>query len=138
MFVWTKQLSVGNRILDSNHKNLLGIIQEISRSIAAGDVAASARGLEQLENCLYAYFAVEEYIAKAINFDFTQHKRAHQSLLNELRCIKGELTAEKGLRSDGDEANYARILMDYLMHHIKEESRPLKIVLDTHYYDLNP
>ena len=136
MSLWRKQLSVGNRILDSEHKNLLGIIKEVSRSIVARDAAASVRGFEQLEDCLCAYFAVEERIAQAVGFDFIQHRLAHRHLLDEAQRVRNELTAGNCM-CPGD-GNYARRLMDCLIQHIKEDSRPLKIVLDTHLYDFNP
>lgn len=136
--IWSRQLSIGNRILDSEHKNLYGIINKMACSIAARDVAALSEAFELLENCLCTYFVVEERIAQAINFDFAQHRLAHRQLLEEFQRMKGELTAEKGLRPGGDEANYAHLLTNCLMHHIKEDSRPLKMVLDTHFYDFNP
>lgn len=133
-----RQLSVGNRVIDSTHKNLIGIIQEISRSIAARDVAAAIRGFEQLENCLCDYFVVEESIAHAVNFDFANHKLAHQRLLSEFYRIKDWLTSENGMWSCEDGERYANSLMHYFIQHIKEDGRQLKIVLDTHLYDLKP
>lgn len=135
-YLWTKQLSVGNRILDSEHKNLHGVISKIIRSIAARHAAAQLEAFEQLEDCLCAYFAVEERIAQAVGFDFTQHMLAHLHLLDEVQRVRNGLTAGNCMCPvDG---NYARCLMDCLIQHIKEDSRPLKIVLDTHLYDFNP
>lgn len=135
-YLWTKQLSVGNRILDSEHKNLHGVISKIIRLIAARHAATQLEAFEQLEDCLCAYFAVEERIAQAVGFDFTQHRFAHRHLLDEAQRLRNELTAGNCM-FPGD-GNYARCLMDCLIQHIKEDSRPLKIVLDTHLYDFNP
>lgn len=136
MSTWTKQLSVGNRILDSEHKKLHGIINQIACTIAARNVAALPEEFNQLENCLCAYFPVEEYVAQTINFDFTQHKLAHQHLLNEVQRIRNELTASNCACPDNE--NYARCLMNCLIQHIDEDSKLLKIVLDTCLYDFNP
>lgn len=81
------------------------------------------------------FFAVEENIAQAVNFDFNEHKLAHQYLLNEFQQIKDKL-----ISNNGTWPNYgnAHCLMDCLIRHINEDSRPLKIVLDTCSYDFNP
>ena len=34
-FVWTKQLSIGNAVIDSDHKNLIALINGIERAIRA-------------------------------------------------------------------------------------------------------
>lgn len=138
MSIWTRDLSIGNRILDSEHKKLYGLVSKIARSIAARDVAALSEAFDLLENCLCAYFAVEESIAQAINFDFTKHEFAHQCLLNEFQCMKAELAAKSGMWSDEEGDNYARSLMGCLIRHVEKDGRPLKIVLDTHLYDFCP
>ena len=138
MSTWTKQLSIGNRILDSEHKKLHGIINQIVCSVAARNVAALSEAFELLESCLCDYFAVEENIAQAIGFDFTQHKLAHQHLLNEIQRIKGMLTAKNGMWSDEEGKNYAHSLMNCLIQHITQDGKPLRIVLDTCLYDFNP
>lgn len=137
-YTWTKQLSIGNRIIDSTHKEALGIINNIVRSIAARDVAALLEAFELLENGLRAYFVVEKNIAQAVNFDFNQHELAHLHLLNKLHCVKDELTDKSGLWSDDEVENYSHSLWNCLIQHIKKDSQPLKIVLDTHFYDFNP
>jgi len=138
MSTWTKQLSTGNRILDSEHKKLHGIINQIVCSVVARNVAALSEAFELLENCLCVYFAAEENIAQAINFDFTQHRLAHQHLLDEFQCMKDELTAKNGMWTDEEGEDYAHSLMNYLIQHIKEDGKPLKIVLDTCLYDFKP
>lgn len=138
MFAWTKQLSIGNRTLDSEHRKLHGIINKIARSIVARDVAALSEAFDLLENCLCAYFVVEENIAQAIHLDFAQHKLAHQCLLNEFQRIRDELTVKNGRWSDDEGGKYAHFLMNYLIQHIRKDGRPLKIVLDTCLYDFNP
>lgn len=138
MFVWTKQLSIGNRTLDSEHRNLHGITSKLARSIVARDVAVLSETFDLLENCLCAYFVVEENIAQAVNFDFAQHKLAHQHLLHEFQRIKNELMVKNGKWSDDEGKNYAHLLMYHLLQHIKKDGWPLKIVLDTCLYDFNP
>lgn len=136
MSIWTEELSVGNRVIDTEHKKLHDMANRLMHSIAARNVAALPEAFEQLENGLYAYFAIEERIAQAVNLDFARHRLEHQRLLNELQRIKSGLTASNC--ACPDDVNYARCLMDCLAKHIKEEGYPLKIVLNTHLYDFTP
>ncbi len=138
MSIWTSELSVGNRALDTEHKNLYGIICEMARSVVARDIADLPVVFDLLENCWHGCFTVEENIARAVGFDFAQHRLAHQQLLEEFRHMKGELISRNGRWTDDEGKGYANSLMHCLTRHIREDSRPLKIVLDTHLYDFNP
>lgn len=131
-------LSVGNRLLDSEHKNLHDIINVITSLIVARDVAALPEAFELLENNLCTYFVVEENIAQAVNFDFTQHRLAHQGLLNKFQRIKDKLMAKNGMWPKLDKGYCTHYLRDFLIQHIKLDSKPLKTVLDTCLYDLKP
>lgn len=133
-----KELSVENRILDSEHKNLHGIIDGITGLIAAGDVAALSEAFKLLENRLYTYFVVEENIAQAVSFDFTHHKLAHQHLLNEFQRIKDGLVAKNGMWSKLEREGYINSMRKCLIRHIKVDAAPFRIVLSTHLYDLKP
>jgi len=136
MSIWTGELSVGNRVIDTEHKKLHDMANRLMHSIAARNVAVLSEVFEQLENGLCAYFSAEEHIAQAVNLDFARHRLEHQRLLNEVQRIKSELMASNcACPEDG---NYARCLMGCLIKHIKEEGYPLKIVLNTHLYDFNP
>lgn len=136
--LWTKQLSVGNRIIDAAHNKLLDMVGSIELPIKAGDGAALSEAFELLEGGLRDYFLLEENIAQALNFPFSRHKLAHQCLLNEIRRLKNELAANNGMWSDTAAKHYSKLLSDCLIKHIQEESKPIKIVLDTQFYDFKP
>lgn len=104
----------------------------------AGQARAMAEGFHLLDDLLYHYFEVEEAIAKAIGFDFTQHQLSHQRLLKRIYSLKDEVMAEQGGRSKAEAKEYADSLADCLIRHIKEDGQPLKMVLDTHLYDFRP
>lgn len=128
------ELSVGNRILDSKHKELYELIKGITQLIITRDVAALPMAFKILENSLCAYFVVEENIAQAVNFDFSQHRLAHQNLLNTVQRMKDELSRNsKWPESEGHAC--IGFLMDCMIQHVVEDSKPLKVVLDTYLYD---
>lgn len=136
--LFSHEPSIGNGIIDSEHKNLHDIINGIARIITAGEVAALAEAFEQLENGLCAYFIVEENIAQTLNFDFTQHKLAHQNLLKTFRRIKDELMAKNNRWSKFEKNDSIVYLRDCLIRHIKEDGKPLKAVLNTQLYGFKP
>ena len=136
--LWMKQMSVGNRIIDSAHKELLGMVNRIGHMIRVKDCSDISEEFKLLEDRLCAYFAVEENIAQAVKFSFTQHKLAHQSLLNQIQCTRDDLAAMNGIWSDGEKEMRCYFLVNCLVQHFDEESAQMKVVLDTHFYDLKP
>lgn len=104
----------------------------------AGKVSAASKGFPLLDDQLHHCFEVEEVVARAINFDFTQHRLSHQCLLNKIHSIRDELLAEHGTHSGLETKEYADSLMNCLARHIKEDGQMLKLVLDTHFYDFRP
>lgn len=135
---FSKELSVGNRILDDEHKKLHDIINGMIHAVASRDVAVLLEAFEALENSLYAYFAVEENIALAVDFDFGQHRLVHQGLLYKFRHIKNELLTRNDTQPALDDKHYIDALKNCLIRHIKVDDKPLKAVLETHFYDFSP
>lgn len=135
---FSHELSIGNRTIDSEHKKLQDIVNEIVGIIKAGEVAALSNAFELLEKCLQAYFAIEEYIAEALNFDFAQHRLAHQRLLKEFQQIRDVLMTKVGVWSKSEEKGHIGSLRACLTRHIKEDGKPFKAVLNAQFYDFKP
>ena len=68
-------------MIDSIHKEVFELINQIAKSICARDIPALLEAFAILEQGLVGYFAVEEKIAQAAGFDFGKHRLAHQFLL---------------------------------------------------------
>ncbi|MDO8466198.1 MAG: hemerythrin domain-containing protein [Gallionella sp.] len=136
---WTKQLSVGNAVIDSEHKNLITIANSVRRAIKARDSAALPQELEHLEDWLYVHFANEEKIAQAVNFDFSQHKLAQQCWLKELWLLRNELIGKNGLWSDDAIEHFSLFLSDWMIDgHIIGLDMPMKPVLQSYGYNFLP
>lgn len=135
---FSKDLCVGNKAIDSEHKKLLNIINGVNRSITAREVSVLTKAFDLLENSLCGYFVVEESIAQALNFDFNHHKLTHQNLLNRFKRIKDELLAKNGMWNMSEEEDYVYCLKKSMIHHIKEDCKPFKVVLSAQYYDFKP
>lgn len=131
-------LSVGNRIIDSEHKKLGGIITDIGQLILVNHVVAVEAAIRMLNDGLRYYFAVEEDIAQAVNFDFAQHRLAHITFLNKFQDITDKFMSLDGKWSKLERNDFIDSLNGLLIQHIQEDSKPLKIVLDTYLYDFKP
>lgn len=131
---WSNELSVGNAIIDSEHKNLLVMVNNIEQILKAKDSSNLSHELELLEDWLCTHFENEEKIALAVGFDFSKNKMEHQTLLKELHRIIGELKAMNGIWSEKTAKQYFQYLCDWLTGHVIEEDMLMKQVLQTREY----
>jgi hemerythrin-like metal-binding protein len=138
MRAFTKELSVGNRMIDYAHREIFSTINGIVGLIAEKNRDVLSEAFITLENCLCAYFAVEESIARTVNFNFINHMLAHQNLLNEFQCVRDELIAKNGELSKFEQTRHINYLKNCFIRHIREDAKPLKIILNMHFYDLKP
>jgi hemerythrin-like metal-binding protein len=130
--------SIGNRILDSEHNKLIGMIEDIGQLVFLNHGVALSVALKLLNNGLRDYFAVEENIAHAVNFDFTNHRLTHQYLSNEIKLITNKILSQNDKWSSLEKKSSIKSLNDCLIQHIKVDSKPFKTVLDTYLYDFKP
>lgn len=136
--IWTNRFSVGNGIVDSAHKDIINIIFRIAYLIGERDEVALTENFKLLEMRLCTYFELEEKLAQTINHDFTQHKLAHQRLLNELQCLRKRLDEKNGMWSDGDGKDFSNSWAKGFVQHIKDNGKPMQTLPDTGFYDLYP
>ena len=135
---WSTQFSVGNEMIDSEHCNLLKMINDVESAIRAGNSSTLPQSLKLLEDCVAVHFADEEKIAQAIGFDFTQNKLEHQYVQNELRHMVEDLVAKNGAWSESVAAHYSFFLSEWMVEHILQEDMLMKPVLQTYPYDFKP
>jgi len=135
---WVNELSVGNAVIDIDHKMLIVMVNGVEAMIRARDSFALPQALEQLEHNLNAHFAREEKIAQAINFPFGKNKMEHQYVLKEFQNMKDELIAKDGIWSDGAAEHFSHFLSDWITDHVLNEDMLMKPVLQTYPYDFNP
>lgn len=136
---WVEKLSVGNEIIDAEHRDLIGMVNGVARAIWARDCHALAQAFELLEGWLYIHFANEEKIARAVNFDFSRHKPAQQYSLMELQHMREELIAKDGLLSDDAVDHFTRSLKNWVIDgHIINLDMLMKPALQAYDYEFWP
>lgn len=136
---WTNQLSVGNAILDADHRYLVSLVSDVTDAIRAGDGSILAQGFRLLENCLGVHFESEEKIALAIKFPFSQHKLAQQYSLRELEYMRDELVGREGVWSEDTVEHFFQSLKKWMIdEHIIKRDMLMKPVLQTLDYNFWP
>lgn len=131
---WTKQLSVGNVIIDADHNELFGLVRNIDRVTKARDHFALPRALKLLNACMSRHFLNEELLAHALNIPFAMHNVAHQNMLAELDLTRHQIGKDSVVTIYVME-HYAQFLLNWLIEHIAEEDMLMKPVLHNHPYD---
>lgn len=138
---WSEELSVGNAMIDSEHKDLIGMVNNVERLIRARDGSSIPQAFEQLEECLCAHFANEEKIARAINFPFTHNAQEHGYVLKSLHLIRNAVSAmaaKNGIWAEDASEHYSEFLRDWLTNHVAKEDMLMKPLLQTYPYDFSP
>ena len=115
---WRDRLSVGNDVVDDDHKALIEIINEYEHALAIRE----DREVEEVFQRLLAYaeehFEREEALQKAIHFpERRRHKDEHMRLKWALRDIHDRFLAQE-YASLGE---LKALLRDWLIRHILEE-----------------
>lgn len=135
---WSKLMSVGNESIDTQHKTLLNMLNDIESAIGKRDSAALMHAFEVFEDFVHIHFSNEEAIARAINYPFAEHKLEHEYVLNELRTMRNELLSNEGRWSESVVENYYGFLSEWTTAHIGEDDMQMKPILETYPYGFKP
>lgn len=135
---WTEQLSVGNAMIDTEHKDLLDKINVVERAIRARDSVALSQSFKLLEDCVRMHFADEELLAQTINYPFEHNKMEHQYVQKEFQFMRDELVAKNGVWSESAAEHYSYFLSEWMVQHILNEDMLMKPMLQTYPYDFKP
>lgn len=135
---WQKKLSVGNAVIDSEHRNLMGLIDSIESMIGARDSFALPQVFGRLEQWLCVHFTNENHIASSIDYDFTRHRLAQQNLLKDIRRLKDSVAAGDGGWPEDEMRYYSGYLKNQLIGHITDADMQMKPALQHLPYDFLP
>lgn len=137
-FTWKNNLSIGNELLDAEHKILIDIVNSAEIAIRSKKSDALIEAINMLLEKVFIHFENEERIAVAINISFAKHKMEHQYVMNELRNMRDELANRNGSWSESAAEHYSYFLSEWLYEHLTEEPKVLKPVLQSYPYGFDP
>lgn len=135
---WSEQLSVGNAMIDSDHKNLIIVINRVEDAIRAGDRIALSKAFELLDAYMQIHTQNEEKIAEAVNYPFAQDKLAQKQLMDEMKYMIYKLESIYSAWPNNILEMYSRFLADWMTDHIVKTNMQMKPALQTHPYDFIP
>ena len=133
---WREQLSVGNDVIDSDHKHLIEIINQVERSFGAKNRSELMLALDSLSHYSEVHFDREEKIASAVGYiPVPQLHKSHGALLIKLDKIK------QGIGEEWTESSAEQLIVflrSWLVDHLLKEDMLLKPALKKHPPDFNP
>jgi len=136
--IWRKHLSVGNAMLDFEHKSLIGMVNSIEYAINTKNRSTLFVAIKLFKDRADTHFANEVRFAQALNLSFTQHELAHQHLQKELLHTVGQLAVKVNTWPEYVMDYYPQFLRDWLIEHITDEDMLMKPALQTRDYTFWP
>jgi len=127
---WREQLSVGNDLLDTDHKHLIGVINQAELSLKSKNMAGLTTVLESLASYAKIHFACEELVATAVGYpDVAQIHESHEALIVRLAQVKQEMG---DAMTDESSEHFGAFLRDWLISHVIKEDMKMKPYLTKH------
>jgi hemerythrin len=121
---WRDQLSVGNDLIDGDHKYLIDIINKVEVSMKANNRAELMALLDELGHYGKTHFEREELVAKAVGYPKAdQLHESHIQLVASLVKVKDGLGASW---SEEAQVKFTAFLRDWLIQHVIKEDIPMK------------
>ncbi|GAB0058138.1 Bacteriohemerythrin [Candidatus Magnetaquicoccaceae bacterium FCR-1] len=123
LIVWTPDMSVGDRMLDFDHRNLIALLNQVYKSIQQRDVILFNLVQQELFNYTLGHFNREEAYLREQGYPMLdRHVKVHQALTRKVRDMRHRFLTEVNLSSQqqlGDEL--LELLSGWLRDHILEE-----------------
>lgn len=136
--VWRDALSVGNDLIDADHRHLLSLINKVEELLTTDRPRHDLlEAIKQLSDYTDFHFRREEQIMLQLQFSrYDDHKQAHGRLIEQLKiATRPILIADDGAASTTaglpDEARdkMVELLRHWLVEHILREDMKLKPLL---------
>ncbi|MDD2700149.1 MAG: hemerythrin family protein [Sideroxydans sp.] len=124
---WREQLSVGNNIIDDDHKYLIEIINRVEACLGRKDMAALQAELRRLHEYSLLHFDREERIATAIGYQQTPGlQQSHQVLMEKLAKMQADFVSAEQSWSPDLVKGFADFLRNWLIDHVIKEDLLMK------------
>lgn len=136
--LWTEQMSVGNAIIDSDHKELIAMINGAEYMIKKRDSYALSLAFDHIEHWLRVHFSNEEMIAQSVNYSFEKHKLEHENVLKTFCFMRDVIAGKNGVWNEDAAEHYSEFLSDWFNDHLLGEDMLMKRVLKSYPYDSKP
>ncbi len=121
LITWGPKLEIGIGIIDSQHKRLVNLINQLDEAMKEGRGAdAVGKTLEGLIDYTHTHFRTEQELLKEHDYeDYALHCREHRIFTDQIEIYRDRLDAGS-LRISGDVMEYMR---GWLLTHIGSSDR---------------
>lgn len=114
-FNWEDKYSVGVRELDSQHKQLINILNELYDAMQTASNDRMGKIINELASYTRIHFSAEEKYLEKYNYAaLASQKKEHEQFIAKVEAFKQDFTAGKLTLS----LNVASFVKDWLSHHI--------------------
>lgn len=121
---WREQLSVGNDLLDSDHKYLIEIINQAENGLKRKRLSEVTAALDRLSRYSIMHFSRQEKIASAVGYTHAARlHESHEGLLKNLDKVKQEVGGEW---TDSSVERFGDFLRDWIINHVIKEDMVMK------------
>jgi hemerythrin len=137
--VWREQLSVGNDVIDADHKYLIEIINRVEQLMGLKNPGGLAAELDRLTQYSTVHFEREEKIAAAVGYTQVPNLNdSHGKLLERLSQVRGEFDAVGTEWSQQAVEHFTAFLRNWLIDHVIKEDLLMKPVLNRYSPSFDP
>lgn len=121
---WRDQFSVGNDLIDTDHKYLIDVVNRAEISLKANNSVQLNAVLEELAHYGQSHFEREERVARAVGYpDADKLHQSHTKLVATLVKFKTEVGGDW---SEAAVTEFTAFLRDWLIGHLIKEDLPMK------------
>ncbi len=129
--IWKSEYSTGNESIDSQHKELISIMNNLIENIKIkGLKNVTDKTIMELSNYTFYHFSAEEDLMEKIKYpELEEHKGRHKDLIDKLSKITNriyEANADPAVDFD-----LQLLLKDWLITHILDEDLKIKLFIDS-------
>lgn len=135
---WTDQLSVGNALIDSDHRNLITVLNRMSSAIEDGRRVDLSVAFELLEAYMQIHVQNEERIADAIGYSFAEDSLALAQLMGEMKYMINKLVTTYSEWPEKVVSLYTGYLFEWIDEHINKVNMQMKPALEEVPYEFIP
>jgi hemerythrin len=125
--IWRDQMSVGNNVIDSDHRYLFDLINSVEKNLKTGNQNGLSESLNELSKYSEAHFDSEEKIAHAVGYSqATKLKQSHQDLLRKLDQMRTEISGIEYQWTLEKMDKFTQLLRDWIINHVIKEDMLMK------------
>ena len=127
---WSDSLSVGNDVLDAQHKNMLAIINELHQTLINGKSNKIMSSLLQdLVHYTQEHFSAEEAIFDKFDYPEAEaHKNQHKEFVKKISQFNDDFTRGKLTLS----LDVMEFLVNWFLRHIQHTDQEYAKIIKTY------